>query len=283
MTNLTDLRRAYRTAQDQTRPRTGNRSSTLARRLPAVCDFSITNVCNAACDFCGFARNKTLAGTRRYVDANAFKRALPILHRRGIRYMTLQGGEPLVHPEIVRLVAEISAADMQCAIITNSWFPPRYTRALAEAGLRRLIVSIDSADLSQHERNRGLDGLAARIRPAIEQARALGIPVSASVTVSRLVRYEDLPQTLEELGFNGVEFSYPRREPFGSSSLVYGGESHLVDLTQAELLAALDSIRRLRKHFPVLNSTPSLDEVGRFVRRERQHVPCVGGYKYFYL
>ena len=25
-------------------------------RLPAVCDFSITNVCNAACDFCGFAR-----------------------------------------------------------------------------------------------------------------------------------------------------------------------------------------------------------------------------------
>jgi len=28
-------------------------------------------------------------------DADAFSRALPILHRRGIRYMTLQGGEPL--------------------------------------------------------------------------------------------------------------------------------------------------------------------------------------------
>jgi hypothetical protein len=28
--------------------------------LPAVCDISITNVCNAACDFCGFAREKTL-------------------------------------------------------------------------------------------------------------------------------------------------------------------------------------------------------------------------------
>jgi len=24
--------------------------------LLALCDFSITNVCNAACDFCGFAR-----------------------------------------------------------------------------------------------------------------------------------------------------------------------------------------------------------------------------------
>ena len=28
--------------------------------LPAVCDFSVTNVCNAACEFCGFARDKTL-------------------------------------------------------------------------------------------------------------------------------------------------------------------------------------------------------------------------------
>ena len=74
--------------------------------LPAVCDFSITNVCNAACDFCGFARDKTLAGPARYVDAGAFSRALPILHRRGIRYLTLQGGEPLVHPDVVRLVSQ---------------------------------------------------------------------------------------------------------------------------------------------------------------------------------
>src|SRR6516225_7108368 len=31
-------------------------------KLPAVCDVSVTNVCNAACDFCGFARDKTLSG-----------------------------------------------------------------------------------------------------------------------------------------------------------------------------------------------------------------------------
>jgi hypothetical protein len=46
--------------------------------LPAVCDFSVTNVCNAACDFCGFARNKTLVGAARYVDAHAFLQALPM-------------------------------------------------------------------------------------------------------------------------------------------------------------------------------------------------------------
>lgn len=66
-------------------------AATLERKLPAVCDVSVTNVCNAACDFCGFSRDKTLAGPRRYIDPAAFARALPILHRRGIRHLTFQG------------------------------------------------------------------------------------------------------------------------------------------------------------------------------------------------
>jgi molybdenum cofactor biosynthesis enzyme MoaA len=90
--------------------------------LPAVCDVSVTNVCNAACDFCGFARDKTLAGPARYVDTDAFSRALSILHRRGIRYMTLQGGEPLVHLDIVRLISQTTGAGISSAIITNGWF-----------------------------------------------------------------------------------------------------------------------------------------------------------------
>src|SRR5215469_18185993 len=58
----------------------------------AICNFSITNVCNAACEFCGFAIDKMPSGAARYVDADVSSRALQILHRRGIRYVTLQGG-----------------------------------------------------------------------------------------------------------------------------------------------------------------------------------------------
>ena len=150
-------------------------------KLPAVCDVSVTNVCNAACDFCGFARDKTLTGPARYVDADAFSQALPILHRRGIRYMTLQGGEPLVHPDIVRLVSQTALAGISCAMITNGWFLRRYIDPLAAAGLDRLIISIDSADLAEHEHNRGLAGLERRLAEGIARARACGLPVQASV------------------------------------------------------------------------------------------------------
>jgi hypothetical protein len=107
--------------------------------------------------------------------------------------------------------------------------------------------------------------------------------VQASVTVSRLVNYDELPDTLLQLGCDDVAFSYPRREPLGSTSLVYGDESHLVDLDRDELLAALDEISRLRERFPVLNPRASLAEVARYVRGEQQAVPCIGGYKYFFL
>jgi MoaA/NifB/PqqE/SkfB family radical SAM enzyme len=254
----------------------------LSYTLPAVCDVSVTNVCNAACDFCGFARDKTLAGAARYLDAEAFSRALPILHRRGIRYLTLQGGEPLVHPDIIRLVSQTTAAGISCAVITNGWFLPRYIDSLAAAGLDRLIISIDSANLTEHERNRGLEGLERRLAEGIAEAHACGLPAQASVTVNRLIRYDELPATLRRLGFDNVAFSYPRRDPLGSTSLVYG-DSPLVDLDRDELLAALDAIGRIRKQFPVLNPRASLAEIALYVRGEPQAVPCIGGYKYFYL
>jgi MoaA/NifB/PqqE/SkfB family radical SAM enzyme len=147
--------------------------------LPAVCGISVTNVCNAACDFCGFSRDKTLAGPARYLDVGKFEAALPIMRRRGIRYVTFQGGEPLVHPDIIRLVTLTVTACISAAVITNGWFLSRYIDSLANAGLSRLIVSLDSANLAEHERNRGLEGLEARIIEGIGRAHAYNLPVQA--------------------------------------------------------------------------------------------------------
>jgi MoaA/NifB/PqqE/SkfB family radical SAM enzyme len=254
-----------------------------ANALPAICDVSVTNLCNAACDFCGFARQKNLIGPRRYVDLEQFTRALPVLRRRHIRYMTFQGGEPLVHPGIAELVASANAAGIHTGLITNGWFLPRYIDALAAAGLKRLLISIDSDSMAKHEANRGLEGLDRRIEEGIARAAEHGIPVWACVTVSKLVDCEALPTLLERLGFAAVTFSYPRRERFGSNSLVFSEDSALVDLSDEEILAALESIQRLKKRFRVLDPSAALEEVARFVRGEEQKISCIAGHKYFYI
>jgi MoaA/NifB/PqqE/SkfB family radical SAM enzyme len=256
---------------------------TVAALVPAVVDFSVTDYCNADCDFCGFARSKMRGKPRRFADGAAFMRALPILARRGVRYLNFQGGEPLLHPQIFAMVAATREAGLKPSLITNGWKLPERADALAEAGLQNLLVSIDSADLAAHDRNRGLRGLSRRIERGVARIKALGVPVMASVTVSKLVDFDALPATLRRLGFDAVTFSYPRKEPFGSSSLVYSEDSEIVDFTDDELDAALTAILRLKRRFPVLNPSASIRDIQRHVRGAAERFPCVGGFKYFYM
>jgi MoaA/NifB/PqqE/SkfB family radical SAM enzyme len=251
--------------------------------IPAVLDFSVTDFCQADCDFCGFARSKMRGKPRCFADGEAFVRALPVLARRGIRYLNFQGGEPLLHPQIIAMVAATRDAGLKPSLITNGWKLPERAEALAAAGLQNLLVSIDSADMAVHDRNRGLRGGAQRIERGIARIKALGVPVMASVTVSKLVDFEALPATLRRLGFDAVTFSYPRKEPFGSSSLVFGEASELVDFTDEELDAALEAILRLKRRFPVLNPAASVRDIQRHVRGDAEHFACVGGFKYFYM
>ena len=99
--------------------------------VPAVLDFSVTDYCNADCNFCGFARSKMRRKPRRFADAEAFVRALPIIARRGIRYLNFQGGEPLLHPQIIGMVAETRKAGLKPSLITNGWKLPELADALA--------------------------------------------------------------------------------------------------------------------------------------------------------
>jgi MoaA/NifB/PqqE/SkfB family radical SAM enzyme len=261
----------------------GKAAEYVRRLVPAVCDVSVTNVCNATCDFCSFAHDKDFVRERRWIDQAALARALPILHRRGIRYLTFQGGEPLLHPAIERLVADAREAGMRPAVITNGWLLPQRIGALLRAGLQMLLVSIDSHSLDDHERNRGLRGLGEKIRAGVAMARQEGIPTFASVTVSRLVKYESLPAVLGDLGFDAAIFSYPRTKPFESSSLVFSESSSLIDFESGELIDALDEIKTLKRRFRILNPVASIEDVQRHIRGEEEVFPCIAGHKYFYL
>jgi MoaA/NifB/PqqE/SkfB family radical SAM enzyme len=253
------------------------------RLLPAVCDVSVTNVCNATCNFCCFAYDKGIVKDRLWIDAEGFARALPILYRRGIRYLNFQGGEPLLHPAIERLVFEVRTAGMRPTLITNGWLLQKKIEGLLDAGLGTLLVSIDSHSIAAHERNRGLRGVGERIRAGLAAARDRGVPTVACVTVNRLVDYDRLPDLLTDLGFDAATFSYPRREPLGSSSLVYSPDSALVDLNDEERIRAFEAIKRLKQRFLVGNPVASLAEMQRHVNGQEEIFPCVGGYKYFYL
>jgi hypothetical protein len=147
-----------------------------------------------------------------------------------------------------------------------------------------VLISIDAPDVEMHETNRGLRGACARIAAATGRMRSLEITAIASVTMSRLIRdYKALASFLCGLGFSAVTFSYQRRTPLGSSSLVRSEDSDLVDFAPDELLASFDAVEELRPLFPVQNPRASIADRKRRPHGEVERFVCYAGYKYLYM
>ena len=271
---------------EKPQPLTPRKRSTLRLVLdeggPGFCQFAINNACNARCGFCNFALDKLPREDWIYVPRQAAVDAVAILHSQGVRYLVITGGEPTLHPDLPAIVKHGTDLGMKVMLVTHgALLRAERIRELVTAGLSSFIISIDAATAEAHERNRGLPGVCGKIREANRLLKELKVHSTASVTMSRLVDYEALPDFLTSLGFTSVTFSYPLRQ-LGSSFLGYSA-SGLVDFTTDELLDAFEKVKRLKQRFLVVNPTPSLEEMQRFVRGEAQQFPCLGGFQYFYL
>ncbi len=252
---------------------------------PGYLQFAITNICNAKCDFCGFAVDRFDPKSRRSVTLKEAKDVIDIAVKNHIGYLLFVGGEPLVHKDLREMVRYTAASGIKPMICTNgSLWTQQNMRDLASAGLSSVIMSIDSHDVAKHEKNRGLNDVCRKIKEANATFAELGIQTTASVTASKLIDdYDKLPAFLEDLGFENCTFSYPLTSL--ASSYLSFSDSNLVSYRTDELIEVFSKIKEMKKRsgFPVVNPTESLTEMQRHLRKQPQKFGCLGGHKYFYL
>lgn len=252
---------------------------------PGYLQFAITNICNARCDFCGFAVDRFDAKMRRSVTLQEARDVVDICLKNHVGYLLFVGGEPLAHRDLramTRYAAERGIHPMVCT--NGSLWTEGNMRDLAGDGLSSVIMSIDAHDVARHESNRGLPEVCRKIQRANEVFSQLAVQTTASVTASRLIDdYEKLPAFLSELGFRSCTFSYPLTSL--ASSYLSFSDSGLVSYTTNELIEVFEKIKLMKHHsgFPVVNPAESLTEMQRHLRKEPEKFGCLGGHKYFYL
>ncbi len=252
---------------------------------PGYLQFAITNICNADCDFCGFARSKFDPKARHSVTLQETRDVIDIAVKNHIGYLLFVGGEPMVHRDLramTRCAAERGIHPMICT--NGGLWTEENMRGLASDGLSSVIMSIDAHDVSKHEKNRGLPDVCKKIKRANEFFHSAGIQTTASITASRLIDdYDKLPAFLETLGFKSCTFSYPLTSL--ASSYLSFSNSGLVNYSKDELIEVFEKIKRMkqRSRFPVVNPAESLTEMQRHLRGEKEKFGCLGGHKYFYL
>ena len=252
---------------------------------PGYLQFAITNICNADCDFCGFARSQFNPKARRSVTLKEAQDVVDIAVRNHIGYILFVGGEPMVHRDLRAMTRYAAERGVHPMICTNgSLWTEENMQGLADDGLSSVIMSIDAHDAARHEKNRGLPDVCRKIKRANEFFRSAGIQTTASITASRLIDdYEKLPAFLESVGFKSCTFSYPLTSL--ASSYLSFSDSGLVKYSKDELIALFEKIKQMKRRsgFPVVNPMESLSEMQRHLRGEHEEFGCLGGHKYFYL
>ena len=252
---------------------------------PGYLQFAITNICNADCDFCGFARSKFDPKARRSVTLQEARDVIDICVKNHIGYLLFVGGEPMVHRDLRAMTRYAAGRGLHPMICTNGGlWTEENLRGLADDGLSSVIMSIDAHEVAKHEKNRGLPDVCRKIKRANEFFRSAGIQTTASITASRLIDdYDKLPGFLESLGFRSCTFSYPLTSL--ASSYLSFSDSGLVNYSKDELIQVFEKIQQMKQRsgFPVVNPAESLREMQRHLRGEREHFGCLGGHKYFYL
>jgi GTP 3',8-cyclase len=117
------------------------------RKIESV-RISVTDKCNFRCTYCMPAEGLDWLRRDEILTFEEIARLTRILAAMGVSEVRLTGGEPLVRRDVPDLVAMLAATPgvEDLSLTTNGILLTKYARALVDAGLRRINVSLDSLD-----------------------------------------------------------------------------------------------------------------------------------------
>lgn len=205
---------------------------------PLVLVWELTQACELACDHCrADARPErhpeeltTAEGKALLEGARAFGEG---------QLVVLSGGDPLARDDVMELVAYGTELGLRMTITPSGRrsLTPGRIEALADAGLKRMALSLDGATATAHDAFRGEEGSFAETVEAAKDASEVGIPLQVNTTVCRET-VEELPGIRELLGELGaVMWSVFFLVPVGRGRLLESLEPAAADAVMEWLCA----------------------------------------------
>jgi len=152
---------------------------------------SVTDRCNFRCIYCMpkeiFGKDYQFLPRAEILTFEEIERLVRIFAGLGLQKVRLTGGEPLVRRDLERLVAMLAAlGEFDLTLTTNGSLLAQKAKALADAGLKRVTVSLDSLDDATFRRMNDVDFPVAKVLAGIEAAQAVGLaPIKVNMVTKR--------------------------------------------------------------------------------------------------
>jgi cyclic pyranopterin phosphate synthase len=163
---------------------------------------SVTGECNLRCFYC---HREGMEGGGRRMSAEELGRVAEVASSLGMGRVKLTGGEPLLREDLEEVVREVSEHAEEVSLVTNGVGLVGRAGALAEAGLRRVNVSLDTLDPEKYARLTGIRALD-RVIGGIEAALDVGlVPVKLNMLLLRGVNEGEVERMVEFAGERGLK------------------------------------------------------------------------------
>lgn len=122
---------------------------------PVLATFQVNLRCNSACGYCDLPLN-----VGRYeMTRQEIQRVFSSLYRDGVRFVLLQGGEPLLRRDLPEILEDLSVIGFHLTLITNGTkMTPQLVERLSRLPLA-ISVSLDTLDRVKYRNIRGADQL----------------------------------------------------------------------------------------------------------------------------
>jgi len=171
---------------------------------------SVLDRCNFRCPYC-------MPETQYHADYQFLKRQELLSHEEiqriaavavglGVTKLRLTGGEPLLDktiPDLIARLSKLSGVD-DFALTTNGMLLAPIAQTLADAGLQRVTISLDSLDEETFRRMSGNRGDVTKVLQGIEAAEKAGLtPIKINVVVQRGMNDHQFLDLLEHFRGSG--------------------------------------------------------------------------------
>src|SRR6195952_754285 len=210
---------------------------------------SVTDRCNFRCVYCMprevFDKNYAFLPHSALLSFEEIERLARLFVEHGVEKIRLTGGEPLLRKNIEFLIERLAllrtpeGRPLDITLTTNGSILARKARALKDAGLTRVTVSLDALDDALFRRMNDADFAVADVLDGIEAAHAVGLaPLKVNMVVKRGTNDAEIAPMARHFKGSGTVLRFTEYMDVGGSN----------GWNMGEVLPSADVVARISEH-----------------------------------
>ena len=249
----------------------------LSNSIPKDVYLQVTEKCNCKCVMCDIWKYKN--------QFPPLKQLIIIIHklkRKKVRQVTVWGGEPFLHPNIIEIMKEIKNCGMKLQIITNGTLLIGEKLAMAHKYADNIVFSIDSPYEEIHDAIRGKKGTfsfaIANIKTLIELCKETktgpGIELDTTILAKNIDHIEKMVGLSENLGDIFVDYDPAQISGTGNSA-----DEKIIDIPNEQVVEKMNQLIALAEQGAHITSPYKLRLVKMYLLKQPINEACYSIFK----